>query len=217
MDLNYVLNSPVDPNTTEEAKTQQTSEILNLLSKTLRPKLVGNEKVEYKIEADKIQLQMGFDIINVQINKREINLPSVEDIVELNKEAQSLFEEEGIYGVAGLKDRGIVETAISNIGKNSVVFGQDQFSTISQKAAHLWFKLARYQAFNNGNKRTGLLATLNFLENNSYHVQYEELNLDKNYFYAVSKKIANDEWNEKDIQNFILKVCKLNLKEVHHD
>lgn len=117
MDLNYVLNSPVDPNTTEEAKTQQTSEILNLLSKTLRPKLVGNEKVEYKIETDKIQLQMGFDIINVQINKREINLPSVEDIVELNKEAQSLFEEEGIYGVAGLKDRGIVETAISNIGK----------------------------------------------------------------------------------------------------
>lgn len=214
MDLNYVLNSPVDPNTTEEAKTQQTSEILNLLSKTLRPKLVGNEKVEYKIEADKIQLQMGFDIINVQINKREINLPSVEDIVELNKEAQSLFEEEGIYGVAGLKDRGIVETAISNIGRNSVVFGQDQFPTIPQKAAHLWFKLARYQAFNNGNKRTGLLATLNFLENNSYHVQYEELNLDKNYFYAVSKKIANDEWDEKDIQNFILKICKLNLKEV---
>lgn len=217
MDLNYVLNSPVDSNTTEEAKTQQTREMLNLLYKTVRPKLIGNEKVEYKIEADRIQLQMGFDIINVQINKREINLPSVENIIELNKEAQSLFEEEGIYGVTGLKDRGIVETAISNIGKNSVVFGQDQFSTISQKAAHLWFKLARYQAFNNGNKRTGLLATLNFLENNSYHVQYEELNLDKNYFYAVSKKIANDEWNEKDIQNFILKVCKLNLKEVHHD
>ena len=214
MDLNYVLNSPVDSNTTEEAKTQQTREMLNLLYKTVRPKLIGNEKVEYKIEADRIQLQMGFDIINVQINKREINLPSVENIIELNKEAQSLFEEEGIYGVTGLKDRGIVETAISNIGKNSVVFGQDQFSTISQKAAHLWFKLARYQAFNNGNKRTGLLATLNFLENNSYHVQYEELNLDKNYFYAVSKKIANDEWNEKDIQNFILKVCKLNLKEV---
>lgn len=217
MDLNYVLNSPVDPNTTEEAKTQQTSEMLNLLYKTVRPKLIGNEKVEHKIEADRIQLQMGFDIINVQINKREINLPSVENIIELNKEAQSLFEEEGIYGVAGLKDRGIVETAINNIGKNSVAFGQDQFPTISQKAAHLWFKLARYQSFNNGNKRTGLLATLNFLENNSYHVQYEELNLDKNYFYAVSKKIANDEWNEKDIQNFILKVCKLNLKEVHHD
>lgn len=53
MDLNYVLNSPVDLNTTEEAKTKQTSEILNLLYKTLRPKLVGNEKVEYKIEADK--------------------------------------------------------------------------------------------------------------------------------------------------------------------
>ena len=217
MKLNYILNSPVDPNTTEEAKTQQTREMLNLLYKTVGPKLIGNEKVEYKIEADRIQLQMGFDIINVQINKREINLPSVENIIELNKEAQSLFEEEGIYGVTGLKDRGIVETAISNIGKNSVVFGQDQFPTISQKAAHLWFKLARYQAFNNGNKRTGLLATLNFLENNSYHVQYEELNLDKNYFYAVSKKIANDEWNEKDIQNFILKVCKLNLKEVHYD
>lgn len=204
MKLNYILNNPVDLSTTEEAKTQQTS-------------VIGNEKVEYKIEADRIQLQMGFDIISIQINKREINLPSVEDIVELNKEAQSLFEEEGIYGVTGLKDRGIVETAISNIGKNSVFFGQDQFPTISQKAAHLWFKLARYQAFNNGNKRTGLLATLNFLENNSYHVQYEELNLDKNYFYAVSKKIADDEWNEKDIQNFILKVCKLNLKEIHHD
>lgn len=62
MDLNYVLNSPVDPNTTEEAKTQQTREMLNLLYKTVGPKLIGNEKVEYKIEADRIQLQMGFDI-----------------------------------------------------------------------------------------------------------------------------------------------------------
>ena len=57
MDLNYVLNSPVDSNTTEEAKTQQTREMLNLLYKTVRPKLIGNEKVEYKIEADRIQLQ----------------------------------------------------------------------------------------------------------------------------------------------------------------
>ena len=61
------------------------------------------------------------------------------------------------------------------------------------------------------------LVTLNFLENNSYHIQYEELNLDKNYFYTVFKKIANNEWNEKNIQNFILKVCKLNLKEVHYE
>ena len=217
MDLNYILNSPLDQNTTEEANAQQTNEILDLLYKTVQPKLAGKGKTVYKIKDDKIQLQTETDKINIQINKREMDFPSVEDIIKLNKEAQSLFEEEGIYGVAGLKDRGIVETAVNNIGKNSVVFGQDQFPTVSRKAAHLWFKLARYQAFNNGNKRTGLLATLNFLENNSYHVQYEELNLDKNYFYAVSKKIANDEWSEKDIQNFILKVCKLNLKEVHHD
>ena len=217
MDLNYILNSPLDQNTTEEANAQQTNEILDLLYKTVQSKLAGRGKTVYKIKDDKIQLQTEADKINIQINKREMDFLSVEDIIELNKEAQSLFEEEGIYGVAGLKDRGIVETAVNNIGKNSVVFGQDQFPTVSRKAAHLWFKLARYQAFNNGNKRTGLLATLNFLENNSYHVQYEELNLDKNYFYAVSKKIANDEWSEKDIQNFILKVCKLNLKEVHHD
>lgn len=107
MDLNYILNSPLDQNTTEEANAQQTNEILDLLYKTVQPKLAGRGKTVYKIKDDKIQLQTEADKINIQINKREMDFLSVEDIIELNKEAQSLFEEEGIYGVAGLKDRGI--------------------------------------------------------------------------------------------------------------
>lgn len=48
MDLNYILNSPLDQNTTEEANAQQTNEILDLLYKTVQPKLAGRGKTVYK-------------------------------------------------------------------------------------------------------------------------------------------------------------------------
>ena len=49
MDLNYILNSPLDQNTTEEANAQQTNEILDLLYKTVQPKLAGRGKTVWRI------------------------------------------------------------------------------------------------------------------------------------------------------------------------
>ncbi len=212
MDNSYVFMNPVDLKTTQTAMISQTSEALGLLQKTIKLKFNMDKAVTWDSENSQLLVRNKSSELSIQIENCKMNYLTVNDIIHLNEDAQSLFEEEGIYGVAGLKDRGIVETAVNNIGKNSVIFGEDQFPTISQKAAHLWFKLARYQAFNNGNKRTGLLAALNFLENNNYHVQYEELKLDKNYFYVVSKKIATGEWDEQKIREFILRVCILNLR-----
>lgn len=212
MDNSYVFMNPVDLKTTQTAMISQTSEALGLLQKTIKLKFNMDKAVTWDSENSQLLVRNKSSELSIQIENCKMNYLTVNDIIHLNEDAQSLFEEEGIYGVAGLKDRGIVETAVNNIGKNSVIFGEDQFPTISQKAAHLWFKLARYQAFNNGNKRTGLLAALNFLENNNYHVQYEELKLDKNYFYVVSKKIATGKWDEQKIREFILRVCILNLR-----
>lgn len=212
MDNSYVFMNPVDLKTTQTAMISQTSEALGLLQKTIKLKFNMDKAVTWDSENSQLLVRNKSSELSIQIENCKMNYLTVNDIIHLNEDAQSLFEEEGIYGVAGLKDRGIVETAVNNIGKNSVIFGEDQFPTISQKAAHLWFKLARYQAFNNGNKRTGLLAALNFLENNNYHVQYEELKLDKNYFYVVSKKIATGEWDEQKIREFILRVCILKLR-----
>lgn len=212
MDNSYVFMNPVDLKTTQTAMISQTSEALGLLQKTIKLKFNMDKAVTWDSENSQLLVRNKSSELSIQIENCKMNYLTVNDIIHLNEDAQSLFEEEGIYGVAGLKDRGILETAVNNIGKNSVIFGEDQFPTISQKAAHLWFKLARYQAFNNGNKRTGLLAALNFLENNNYHVQYEELKLDKNYFYVVSKKIATGEWDEQKIREFILRVCILNLR-----
>ncbi|WP_283618299.1 type II toxin-antitoxin system death-on-curing family toxin [Ligilactobacillus hohenheimensis] len=212
MDNSYVFMNPVDLKTTQTAMISQTSEALGLLQKTIKLKFNMDKAVTWDSENSQLLVRNKSSELSIQIENCKMNYLTVNDIIHLNEDAQSLFEEEGIYGVAGLKDRGIVETAVNNIGKNSVIFGEDQFPTISQKAAHLWFKLARYQAFNNGNKRTGLLVALNFLENNNYHVQYEELKLDKNYFYVVSKKIATGEWDEQKIREFILRVCILKLR-----
>lgn len=212
MDNSYVFMNPVDLKTTQAAMISQTSEALGLLQKTIKLKFNMDKAVTWDSGNSQLLVRNKSSELSIQIENCKMNYLTVNDIIHLNEDAQSLFEEEGIYGVAGLKDRGIVETAVNNIGKNSVIFGEDQFPTISQKAAHLWFKLARYQAFNNGNKRTGLLAALNFLENNNYHVQYEELKLDKNYFYVVSKKIATGEWDEQKIREFILRVCILKLR-----
>lgn len=210
---NYYFVNYVDPDTTKDAKFLQTKEMVNLLRDTLNEYVnLGRFSRFDFTDKNKIRFFNENFEVSVRVISREVNLLTLQDVIQLNQDAQSLFEEDGIYGVSGLKDRGIVETALNNIGKNSVVFGQDQFPTISKKAAHLWFKLARYQAFNNGNKRTALIATLNFLENNNYYIDYKKLNLDRNYFYKVSKLIANDKWDEQDIQTFLLKVCGLGIR-----
>jgi death-on-curing protein len=76
------------------------------------------------------------------------------------------IHDEAIYefgGLAGIRDKGLLESAISR-PRNRLVYGPR--STLFDLAASLCFGLTKDHAFIDGNKRTALLATGAFLRLN---------------------------------------------------
>lgn len=136
---------------------------------------------------------------------KKVSFLDVEEITKLNKDADKIFHEDGFYG---LKDVGLIENLLYNV-EYSEAFGVDRYPTLIDKAAHLWFIIARYQAFHNGNKRTGMLATLTFLRANFYDIETEN-NLE-NDLYNVSMDIALNKMSEEDVVNFLTSHTKINM------
>ena len=131
-----------------------------------------------------------------------ISYLTVKRTCELNFKSQEIFNEESYSGDYYLKEPGIIENLLYRV-ENSIVFGKNRLPTIITKAASLWYTIARYQAFSNGNKRTALLATVDFLQNNFLIFNLgPKTDLEKQ-LYNVSLKIANDEYSEENVKLFI--------------
>lgn len=67
-----------------------------------------------------------------------------------------------------------------------VVFGQEQFPTLVDKAAALLHSLAAHHLFADGNKRTAIQATAYFLEINGCDVTWDEA-ITENYLLEVAQ------------------------------
>lgn len=126
---------------------------------------------------------------------------NVDDMIEYNGAAQDIFKEEGVYGRKGVTDISTLEYTIDDV-KNSIYFGVDRSPSIALKAAKYWHRTAYYQAFSNGNKRTGLLAALMFLYLNYYIFDEEQSKAD--LYESISVKIANRKLSEYDVYMFII-------------
>ena len=142
--------------------------------------------------------ELKFKTLSFLVLMKKASFLDMEEIIRLNKEADKIFHEDGFYG---LKDVGLIENLLYNV-EYSETFGVDRYPTLIDKASHLWFMIARYQAFHNGNKRTGMLATLTFLQANFYDIETEN-NLE-NDLYNVSLDIALGRMDEKDVADFLL-------------
>lgn len=84
------------------------------------------------------------------------------------------IHDEAIYefgGLAGIRDPGLLESAV-NRPRN--VFGYQPSATLFDLAASLGVGLAKNHAFNDGNKRTALLATRAFLFLNGHVLEPRE-------------------------------------------
>jgi death-on-curing protein len=82
---------------------------------------------------------------------------SAELIIAIHEEQLSIFG-----GAAGLRDRGLLESALDR-PKNKWSYGETNLATLASAYA---FGLARNHAFVDGNKRAALLAIATFLELN---------------------------------------------------
>ena len=83
-----------------------------------------------------------------------LDFDHIEEIHEASLEAYG--------GIAGIRDKGLIESAIGS-AMNTFFYANGDFSDI---AASYAFHLAQAQAFLDGNKRTGIGAALLFLRGN---------------------------------------------------
>lgn len=91
---------------------------------------------------------------------------SVEEILEINRIA--IESSVGLYQPENrnLLHPGSLEHVLEET--QGVLFGQQLFPTVFEKAAAIAWRIIRGHIFNDGNKRTGMIVCAVFLDNNGY-------------------------------------------------
>lgn len=102
-----------------------------------------------------------------------------------------------IYGgLPGIRDEGLLISAVEMA--RSSFFGEDLHKSLYDKASAYLFHIVSNHPFNDGNKRTGALTAILFLEQNGIAVdfsadEYEELVI----------QVAQSKKNKKEIAEFM--------------
>src|ERR1700741_1391270 len=93
-------------------------------------------------------------------------LLSADDILALHYQLVDFFKKtEDPIDPAGPRDLNLLASAV---GRPQTSLGhEEKYPTLLLKAAALFHSLVKNHAFHNGNKRTGLMATLTFLDRNN--------------------------------------------------
>lgn len=102
-----------------------------------------------------------------------------EIVIQMHKMLIETFG--GLYGV---RDSNILESSIESCFQTFDII--ELYPTIEEKGACLGFKLITNHAFTDGNKRTGILAMLTFLEVNDIKVNYTDNDIIK-LGYSIAK------------------------------
>ena len=104
-------------------------------------------------------------------------------------------------GLAGVKDMGLVESAVNN-PRNLFHYGGEEDLIVL--AARLCMAIADTQHFNDGNKRTAAVALLAFLEANSYTLDFtNDLSLALLILACVNAQIDHDEFADQIAEHII--------------
>ena len=117
---------------------------------------------------------------------------TVEQIIALHSQ---LIHASG--GMDGVRDRGLVESAVSNVF--DTYLGVNQYPTIEEKAARICYALIKNHAFLDGNKRIGILVMLVLLEINGIVLECTDEEL-----VYLGINVAASKVNYEDILDFII-------------
>lgn len=116
---------------------------------------------------------------------------TVEQIIEIH---DAFLEDHG--GLPGIRDKGLLISAVEM--PRASMFGEYLHKTIYDKAAAYLFHLVQNHPFNDGNKRTGALTTILFLEENGIKIAFS----DESYEEFVIN-IAKGQKNKEEIAYFL--------------
>ncbi len=117
----------------------------------------------------------------LKLSEKEVILPTVDEIVEVNKAI--VQEHKGEFGV---RDYEPLDLAIKEM--------QNKEGDIYALAGILFSRIIRDRPFIEGNKRTAVVATEMFLEQNGAH-----LTLSNDRLYTLAIKVAKGEMAEEDV------------------
>jgi death-on-curing protein len=101
---------------------------------------------------------------------------TIDEIVEMNRLALNMY---GGLPFAGENNFANESTLLYTLeALDGEIYGEELYPTIEKKAAALGWKIMAGHVFNDGNKRTGLLACITFLELNGLDLQISFDNVD---------------------------------------
>jgi death-on-curing protein len=106
-----------------------------------------------------------------------------------------LIKETG--GSHGIRDEGLLDSSLS--APFQTFEGEDIYKTVKSKAAKLGYFLVNNHPFVDGNKRTGILATLVFLEINGVEVTSTD-----NELIKLGLGLADGSVSDKDLLDWII-------------
>lgn len=95
-----------------------------------------------------------------------------------------------------VRDIHLLESAVKR--PSLVVFGQEQFPTLVDKAAALMHSLAAHHLFADGNKRTAMIATQVFLERNGCATLWDDDTLE-----AYLLEVAQSQHTVEDVAGWL--------------
>jgi death-on-curing protein len=97
-------------------------------------------------------------------NDRPLRILSAGDIYTINEE---------VLGMTPLiRDHQVLHSAVKR--PYLILFGEEQFPTLIEKAATTMYSIAAHHIFSDGNKRTSIRATGMFLEANGIRATWDE-------------------------------------------
>lgn len=203
---------------TSESELQELLEIVTIqvgetIPKSFRPAPIDS----YTQEIDGYHVSLNIEVSHTLYRKfLALTIPTkyltYEDMIDFNIYAREYFHEEGSYGT--VTDNATLEHTIYST-EHSEFFGHDLAPTICSKAARYWYRTAYYQAFSNGNKRTGMIASLNFLDMNYFVIKEDYDN--SNLYEEMSLKIANKQLSEYGVRQELKKIVEYDIERSTSD
>jgi len=115
--------------------------------------------------------------------------PEMDEVLELHRR---VVEQSG--GSAGLRDRGILESALAQ--PRMTFGGEDLYPTIVEKASALGFSLVKNHPFVDGNKRIGHAVMESFLVLNGFEIRASVDEQEATILGLAAGELARDDFTE---------------------
>lgn len=120
---------------------------------------------------------------------------TIEQIVKLHDAVVKKFG-----GLAGIRDANLLLSCIES--PKMMMFGEDLYPSLYDKAATYLFNIICNHPFNDGNKRTGAGAAYLFLQINKAHIPFDSSPEDRTYETFVVK-VARGKTSQEEVAYFL--------------